>query len=166
MRHFKTIPTREAAYIAGLSMGGLRRAQTGVKEPAFVSRAVSHSGAYEFASRAYYNRKHLNGSTSVHPDSGSEPRGGMTIFTPSPKVHKRNAQSRTLRPAHRLRNRRFSDRRKPSLRALLQKLDLSHEYEEHSGGHTWNTGTNNQGNIAFFARELSCDKTLTGQKLT
>lgn len=144
-RTFQTIPTREGRVIAGLSMGGYGAVKLALKYPDLFCAGVSHSGAVGFARRDFggdeWGREWL-------PVFGSDPLGGPD----DPFALAENIDRAHL-PALRVdcgvddflieENRAFD--------AHLTTLDISHEYEEHPGGHTWEYWDRHiQDTLAFF----------------
>jgi len=148
-RTFQTIPTREGRVVAGLSMGGYGAVKLALKYPDLFCAGVSHSGAVGFARRDFGADDWGREWTPVF---GPSPGGGPDDpFALAEKI------DRAKLPALRVdcgvddflieENRAFD--------AHLTALGIPHEYEEHSGGHSWQYwDAHVQETIAFFKRVL------------
>ncbi len=148
-RTFQTIPTREGRVVAGLSMGGYGAVKLALKYPDLFCAGVSHSGAVGFARRDFGADDWGREWTPVF---GPSPGGGPDDpFALAEKI------DRAKLPALRVdcgvddflieENRTFD--------AHLSALGIPHEYEEHSGGHSWGYwDAHVQETIAFFKRVL------------
>lgn len=154
---FQTIPKREGRVIAGLSMGGYGALKLALKNPHLFRAAASHSGAVEFASRALQHPDIPAWLREFLPIFGPDARGSSDDVFALAKSYADGTRLRDTMPALRFdcgaedylfeENRRFH--------AHLQKLDLPHQYQEHSGAHNWEYwDAHIKETIAFFAREL------------
>ena len=158
--NFQTIASREGRVVAGLSMGGYGALKLALKHPDLFCAAVSHSGAVEFASHPFEQAIEKTGWDWLRefiPIFGENPRGSDNdVFALAERLAAKTNNSST-RLALRLDcgtddflieyNRRFH--------AHLQKLGVTHEYQEHAGDHNWEYwDLHIQETIAFFAREL------------
>jgi len=132
-RFFNTIPSREGRVIGGLSMGGYGALKLALKFPHLFSSSVSHSGALGITqAKAETIREDMR--VEFPQIFGPNPFGGKDCLFKLAETIDRNQL-----PALRIdcgtddgllqANRDFH--------AHLNALDISHEYEEFPGAHTW-----------------------------
>jgi S-formylglutathione hydrolase FrmB len=143
---FRTIRSRRARAVAGLSMGGYGALMLALRHPALFSAAVSHSGALMFAHRAVDRR-------DIAPLAAALPKRGYDLWP----LARRLAKGRR-RVAIRMDcgtedgllevNREFHGH--------LSKLGIEHEYAEHPGGHDWAYwDTHVRDTLRFVVRHLA-----------
>jgi len=132
-RTFHTIPERRGRAIGGLSMGGYGAMKLALKHPDIYCAVVSHSGALN-----------LIRNPNPRPDRPTRPTlpiifGNTPVGGPDDLFSIAETADKSTLPAIQMdcgvddflieHNRAFH--------ALLDKLDIPHEYTEHPGDHSW-----------------------------
>lgn len=148
---FRTIPTREARVISGLSMGGYGALKLALKYPDLFCAAVSHSGALMMGSMPL--GRDAGWRAEFEPVFGADPTGGPNdICALAAQV------DRAKLPALRI-DCGVDDYLIESNRTVhrrLTELEIAHQYHEFPGAHTWDYWDEHvQEAVDFFAPFLT-----------
>jgi len=133
---YRTIKSRHARAIAGLSMGGYGALKFGLKYPGLFSTVGSFSGALSVARdefRVGEDRKVNEHLRRIYGNPGSPPRAANDVYTLAekavvdrlPYIYMDCGSADWLLTPNR------------ELAAILQKRGIAYEYHEVPGGHTW-----------------------------
>jgi putative tributyrin esterase len=140
---FQTIPHRRGRAVAGLSMGGYGAIMLAMRHPDIFAAAASHSGAVGFAHTP-------STRADIEQITKTLPAGKYDCYRLARKL-----KGIRVRPAIRLdcgvddflieSNRKFH--------AHLDKLGISHVYEEYPGQHNWEYWDRHIGQTLAFTME-------------
>ena len=149
---FQTKTAREGRCIGGLSMGGYGAVKLALKYPEMFCSAVSHSGAVKFAHKPDFSgwkekdRAEWTRVFGLEPTNGPDDPYGLAAKLDTAK-----------RPALRIDcgAEDFLLESNRDFHGYLTEIGYSHEYEEFSGGHTWDYwDVHVQEAIAFHKKNL------------
>ena len=150
-RTFRTVAAREGRCVAGLSMGGYGAVKFALAHPDRFAAAVSHSGALSWSHHA------INHDGKSYSEEWRRILGASYVGGPNDLFALAEKVDAPLRPALRVdcgvddflieSNREFD--------AHLTAIGYEHEYQEHSGGHTWRYWDEHiVDSLAFFRRTM------------